>query len=61
METYNKIIALVEAAKEDVEKFYAKGNSSAGPRIRKHMQDLKNLAQELRLDVQNVKNGGQPE
>lgn len=61
METYNKIIALIETAKEDVEKFYVKGNSSAGTRVRKHMQDLKNLAQELRLDVQNVKNGGQPE
>ena len=57
MELYNKIVALIEVAKEDVEKFYVKGNKSAGTRIPKHMQDLKALAQELRLDVQNSKKG----
>jgi hypothetical protein len=55
MEIYNKIIALIEVAKEDIDKFYVKGNKSAGTRVRKHMQDLKTLAQELRLDVQNSK------
>jgi hypothetical protein len=55
MEIYNKIVALVETAKEDIDKFYVKGNKSAGTRVRKHMQDLKALAQELRLDVQNSK------
>jgi hypothetical protein len=55
MEIYNKIVALVEVAKEDIDKFYVKGNKSAGTRVRKHMQDLKALAQELRLDVQNSK------
>ena len=55
MEIYNQIVALVEVAKEDIDKFYVKGNKSAGTRVRKHMQDLKALAQELRLDVQNSK------
>ena len=55
MEIYNKIVALIEVAKEDIDKFYVKGNKSAGTRVRKHMQDLKTLAQELRLDVQNSK------
>jgi hypothetical protein len=55
MEIYNKIVVLVETAKEDIDKFYVKGNKSAGTRVRKHMQDLKALAQELRLDVQNSK------
>lgn len=59
MELYNKIVALIEVAKEDVEKFYVKGNKSAGTRVRKHMQDLKALAQELRLDVQNSKKGAE--
>jgi hypothetical protein len=33
-----------------------KGNKAAGVRIRKSMQDLKSMAQELRLNVQDVKN-----
>jgi hypothetical protein len=59
METYNKIVAIVEEVKNDIDKFYVKGNKSAGTRIRKQMQDLKALAQELRLNVQEVKNDGQ--
>lgn len=52
METYNQILAVVTAAKEDVEKFYVKENKAAGIRVRKHMQELKKLAQELRVDIQ---------
>ena len=55
METYNSIIALIEAAKPDVEKFFAGGNKSAGTRVRKHMQDLKALAQQMRAEVQDAK------
>jgi hypothetical protein len=40
----------------DFEKFYDKNNQAAGTRVRKGMQDLKNLAQEIRLEVQNMKN-----
>ena len=40
----------------DFDKFYNKGNSAAGTRIRKGMQDLKNLAQAIRGDVQDIKN-----
>jgi hypothetical protein len=42
----------------DFEKFYDKGNQAAGTRVRKGMQDLKNLAQEIRTEVQNKKNEG---
>ncbi len=42
--------------KEDFEKFFVKGNKAAGARIRKVMQELKNLAQEVRVDVQSYKN-----
>jgi len=55
MKTYNEIVALVEAAKEDMDKFFVKGNKSAGTRVRKHMQDLKALAQQLRSEVQDAK------
>ena len=40
----------------DFEKFYEKGNSAAGTRVRKGMQDLKNMAQDLRKEVQDMKN-----
>ena len=40
----------------NIEKFYEKGNKSAGTRIRKAMQELKKLAQEVRQDVQDTKN-----
>ena len=39
----------------DVEKFH-QGNKSAGKRVRKAMQDIKNLAQEVRVEVQEMKN-----
>lgn len=41
--------------KEDFEKFFVKGNRTAGTRIRKVMQELKKLSQEIRNDVQNYK------
>jgi hypothetical protein len=42
----------------DFEKFYDKGNQAAGTRVRKGMQDLKNLAQAIRTEVQDKKNAG---
>lgn len=41
--------------KEDFEKFFVKSNKTAGTRIRKVMQELKKLSQEIRNDVQNYK------
>ena len=35
---------------------FSNGNNSAGPRLRKHMQNIKNLAQGIRLEVQSQKN-----
>ena len=40
----------------DTEKF-VEGNNSAGTRVRKSMQTIKNLAQKIRVEVQNQKNG----
>ena len=56
METFEKIKALLEQSQSDVEKFFSKGNSSAGTRVRQAMQELKKLAQELRAEVQEAKN-----
>ena len=42
------------AACRDTEKF-VEGNNSAGTRVRKYMQNIKNLAQEVRVEVQKQK------
>lgn len=42
--------------KDDFDKFFVKGNKTAGTRIRKIMQELKKLSQEVRNDVQEYKN-----
>ena len=41
--------------KDDFEKFFVKGNKTAGTRIRKMMQELKRISQEIRNDVQEYK------
>jgi hypothetical protein len=41
--------------KDDFEKFFIRGNKTAGTRIRKVMQELKKVAQEVRDDVQEYK------
>tara|TARA_R100000315_G_C5158448_1_gene91060 strand:- start:36 stop:212 length:177 start_codon:yes stop_codon:yes gene_type:complete len=46
---------LLETVQTDVEKFN-NGNMSAGTRVRKAMQEIKAHAQELRLNVQEIKN-----
>ena len=55
MSQFSKVQDLVNSLEGDFEKFYDKGNQAAGTRVRKGMQDLKNLAQEIRIDVQNKK------
>ena len=41
--------------KDDFEKFFIRSNRTAGTRIRKVMQELKKLTQEVRDDVQVFK------
>jgi hypothetical protein len=52
---YDKLQDLVNDTQSDMTKF-VEGNSSAGTRVRKAMQTIKSLAQELRVEVQNQKN-----
>lgn len=56
MELFNKIVEVVEGAEKDAVKFYEGENKAAGVRLRKAMQEIKKLAQDLRLDVNQVKN-----
>ncbi|MCJ0742477.1 histone H1 [Pedobacter montanisoli] len=56
MKKFAELKALVSSIEADADKFYNKSNSAAGTRVRKGMQDLKNLAQSIRLEVQETKN-----
>ena len=58
MSRFSEVKNLVMSLEADFEKFYDKGNQAAGTRVRKGMQDLKNLAQAIRTEVQNKKNAG---
>jgi hypothetical protein len=53
---FNKLRDLVMSLESDFEKFYDKNNAAAGTRVRKGMQDLKNMAQDIRKEVQDTKN-----
>ena len=58
MSRFSDVKNLVMSLEADFEKFYDKGNQAAGTRVRKGMQDLKNLAQAIRTEVQDKKNAG---
>lgn len=56
IEKFNELKSLLEGLESDADKFFNKGNSAAGTRVRKGLQELKNLSQELRLKIQEAKN-----
>ena len=56
MGRFNEVQDLVNSLESDFEKFYEKGNNAAGTRVRKGMQSLKTMAQNVRVEVQNKKN-----
>jgi hypothetical protein len=56
MKKFTDVKNLVASLEGDADKFYNKGNSAAGTRVRKGMQELKNLAQSIRLEIQESKN-----
>jgi hypothetical protein len=55
MNRFNEIKALVDQLEGDMDKFFDKANKTAGTRARKHLQDLKTLAQEIRVQIQESK------
>jgi hypothetical protein len=57
MENYENLKQLVASLEDDVVKFYEKGNNAAGTRLRKGCQEVKNLCQDIRVEVSNIKNG----
>jgi len=55
MSRFTELVDLVQSFEKDFIKFYDKGNKSAGTRVRKNMAELKRKAQEIRIEVQELK------
>ena len=54
-QTFDELQDAINDCQTDVIKFI-EGNNSAGTRVRKAMQAVKSLAQEVRIEVQDQKN-----
>ncbi len=55
---YDELKQLVSSMEQDFHRFFVQGNKAAGTRVRGAMQELKNLAQAIRTEVQTLKNAG---
>ena len=53
--TFDELQDAINDCQSDVTKF-VEGNNSAGTRVRKAMQEVKRLAQDIRIEVQDQKN-----
>jgi len=53
--TFDELQDAINDCQSDVTKF-VEGNNSAGTRVRKAMQAVKKLAQDIRIEVQDQKN-----
>ena len=53
--TFDELQNAINDCQADVSKF-VEGNNSAGTRVRKAMQTVKSLAQNVRIEVQDQKN-----
>ncbi len=53
MEEYDRLINAVRSVEEDVRKAEG-GNKAAGTRVRKAMQDIKGICQDIRVKVLEI-------
>ena len=58
-QNYDRLVSVVQAAREDVEKAEA-GNKAATSRVRQAMQDIKTPAQDIRQEMLEVRDSGMP-
>lgn len=56
IQKFNELKSLIEGLDGDADKFFNKGNNAAGTRVRKGLQEVKNLSQAIRLEIQETKN-----
>jgi hypothetical protein len=54
---FDELKSIVANIEEDVKKFNDNNNKTAGLRVRKSMQDIKLIAQEIRKIILDKKNG----
>lgn len=59
MEAYDRLVRLVQEAADDVQKAQG-GNKAAGTRVRKHMQEIKAAAQDVRVSILQQRGTEQP-
>ncbi len=55
MNRLEEIRTFLASTEEDFRKFYEKENNAAGTRARKHMQELKKMANTIRTEIQEKK------
>ncbi|MEX0780374.1 MAG: histone H1 [Balneolales bacterium] len=55
MNRFNEVKEIIDTLEDDMDKFYNKANKTAGTRARKSLQDLKKLAQDIRVEIQEKK------
>ena len=55
MEKINEIRSMLDAMGKDLEKFYSKGQNSAGTRLRKQLNEVRKKCQEMRNEIQNIR------
>jgi hypothetical protein len=56
MNRYEELESLLTSLKEDFDKFYNEGNKAAGTRVRKGLMELRNKSQDVRKEIQAIKN-----
>ncbi|MCH7412340.1 histone H1 [Belliella sp. R4-6] len=56
MSRFETLKSMISAMEDDFNKFYEKGNKAAGTRVRNSMNEIKKLAQEIRVEVTEIKN-----
>ena len=56
MSKFEGLKDLVTGLEDDFSQFYSKNNKAAGTRVRKAMQEVKKMAQDIRIEVQEMKN-----
>lgn len=55
MAKFAQLKNIVENAEHDAEKFFQNNNAAAGIRLRKSLQHIKKLAQQIRQEVTDIK------
>lgn len=56
MEKFNELRTILDSMNSDLEKFYEKGQSAAGTRLRKELNNMRKVAADIRKEIQEVKN-----